>query len=298
MALKTVAGPGLNDTALAQSSQQRHGTWSLRLPRQPNGLWDYLLDLDADSRAVLFAYCAAATVNALSQSYDRRPRALAHADRLGRRLGCSRDTLVEALDGRVRDHHRFLLDQHLKTIEQLEETMAAFDARIEAALAPFRDTVERLTQVPGLSTRAAEVVIAEIGLDMSRFPTAGHLLSWAGLVPALDESAGKRRSTRVTKGAPWLKPVLVQCAWAAANKKNSYFEAQFLRLKGRRGPKKAAVAVAASILTTVYHMLRDGTCYQDLGPDYFARRDPARTARKLADRIRSLGYIVEIRSAA
>jgi transposase len=222
-----------------------------------------------------------------------------HLAELGsRRLGCSRDTLVEALDGRVRDHHRFRLDQHLKTIEQLEETMAAFDARIEAALAPFRDTVERLTQVPGLSTRAAEVVIAEIGLDMSRFPTAGHLLSWAGLVPALDASAGKRRSTRVTKGAPWLKPVLVQCAWAAANKKTSYFEAQFLRLKGRRGPKKAAVAVAASILTTVYHMLRDGTCYQDLGPNYFARRNPARTARKLADRIRSLGYIVEIRSAA
>ena len=222
-----------------------------------------------------------------------------HLAELGsRRLGCSRDTLVEALDGRVRDHHRFLLDQPLKTIAQLEETMAAFDARLEAALAPFRDTVERLTQGPGLSTRAAEVVIAEIGLDMSRFPTAGHLLSWAGLVPGLDESAGKRRSTRVTKGAPWLKPVLVQCAWAAANKKNSYFEAQFLRLKGRRGPKKAAVAVAASILTTVYHLLRDGTCYQDLGPNYFARRNPARTARKLADRIRSLGYIVEIRSAA
>src|SRR3982750_377437 len=134
-----------------------------------------------------------------------------HLAELGsRRLGCSRDTLVEALDGRVRDHHRFLLDQHLKTIEQLEETMAAFDARIEAALAPFRDTVECLTQVPGLSTTAAEVVIAEIGLDMRRFPTAGHLLSWAGLVPGLDESAGKRRSTRVTKGAPWLKPVLVQ----------------------------------------------------------------------------------------
>jgi transposase len=205
---------------------------------------------------------------------------------------------VEALDGRVRDHHRFLLDQHLKTIEQLEETVAAFDARIEAALAPFQDTIERLTQVPGLSRTSAEVVIAEIGLDMSRFPTAGHLLSWAGLVPGLNESAGKRRSTRVTKGAPWLKPLLVQCAWAAAKKKDSYFEAQLLRLRGRRGPKKAAVAVAASILTTVYHMLRDGTCYQDLGPNHFACRDPARTARKLADRIRNLGYVVEIRSAA
>jgi transposase len=220
------------------------------------------------------------------------------AELASRRLGCTRDTLVEALDGRVRDHHRFLLDQHLKTIEQMEETVAVFDARLEAALAPFRDTVERLRQVPGLSTTAAEVLIAEIGLDMSRFPTAGHLLSWAGLVPGLDESAGKRRSGRVTKGAPWLKPVLVQCAWAAARKRGSYFEAQFLRLKGRRGPKKAAIAVAASILTTVYHMLRDGTGYQDLGPNYFARRDPARTARKLADRIRSLGYVVEIRSAA
>jgi transposase len=214
------------------------------------------------------------------------------------RLGCTRDTLVEALDGRVREHHRFLLDQHLKTIEQMEETVAVFDARIEAALAPFRDTVERLRQGPGLSTTAAEVLIAEIGLDMSRFPTAGHLLSWAGLVPGLDESAGKRRSTRATKGAPWLKPVLVQCAWAAARKRGSYFEAQFLRLKGRRGPKKAAIAVAASILTTADHMLGDGTCSYDLGPNHFTRRDPARTARKLADRIRSLGYVVEIRSAA
>ena len=210
-----------------------------------------------------------------------------------KRLGCSRGKLAEALDGRVRAHHRFLLAQHLKTIEQLEETIAAFDARIEAALAPFRDTVERLKEVPGLGTTAAEILIAEIGVDMSQFPTAGHLLSWAGLVPRLDESAGKRRSTRVKKGAPWLKPVLVQSAWAAARKKDSYFQAQFLRLKARCGPKKAAIAIAASILTTVYHMLRDGTSFQDLGSEHFARRDPARTARKLADRIRNLGYSVE-----
>ena len=117
-------------------------------------------------------------------------------------------------------------------------------------------------------------------------------------VPRLDESAGKRRSTRVRKGAPWLKPVLVQSAWAAARKKNSYFEAQFLRLKARRGPKKAVVAVAASILTTAYHMLADGTCYQDLGGDHFVRRNPAHTAAKLAKRIRNLGFDVEIRPAA
>jgi hypothetical protein len=117
-------------------------------------------------------------------------------------------------------------------------------------------------------------------------------------VPRLDESAGKRRSTRVKKGAPWLKPVLVQCAWAASRKKNSYFQAQFLRLKCRSGPKKAAIAVAASILTTAYHMLADGAFYHDLGNDHFARRDPARVAQKLADRIRNLGYQVDIKVAA
>jgi transposase len=216
----------------------------------------------------------------------------------GERLGCSRAALIESLTGRVREHHRFLLAQHLRTIEQLEETVAAFDTRIEAALAPFRDIVERLKQVPGLGTIAIDTLIAEIGGDMSPFPTAGHLLSWAGLAPRLDESAGKRRSTRIKKGAPWLKPVLVQAAWSAARKKNSYLQAQFLRLKARRGAKKAIIAVAASVLTIVYHMLNDGTCYQDLGPEYFARRNPAKIAAKLADRIRNLGFQVEIRAAA
>ena len=214
------------------------------------------------------------------------------------RLGCTRAELAEALTGRVREHHQFLLAQHLRTIEQLEESVAAFDARIEAALLPFRDIVERLSEVPGLGPTAVETLIAEIGADMSRFPTAGHLLSWAGLVPRLDESAGKRRSTRIKKGAPWLKPVLVQSAWGVARTKSGYLKAQYLRLKARRGPKKAAIAIAASILTIAYHMLRDGTCYQDLGSEYFARRNPARTAAKLADRIRNLGYHVEIRAAA
>jgi transposase len=174
----------------------------------------------------------------------------------------------------------------------------ALHGRLEAALEPFRDAIERLKEVPGLSETSAQILLSEIGTDMRQFPTAGHLLSWAGLIPRLNESAGKRRSTRVRKGAPWLKPVLVQSAWAASRKKNSYFEAQFLRLKARRGPKKAAVAVAASILTTAYHMLADGTCYQDLGADHFARRNPARTVAKLANRIRNLGFQVEIRPAA
>ena len=213
----------------------------------------------------------------------------------GPRLAATKSQLADALLGRVRPHHRFLIDQHLKTIEQLEATITAFDARIEAALEPFREPIERLKQVPGLSETSVQILLAEIGTDMSRFPTAGHLLSWAGLIPRLDESAGKRRSTRVKKGAPWLKPVLVQCAHAAAKKKNSYFEAQYLRLKARRGPKKAVVAVAASILKTAYHMLADGTCYQDLGADYFVRRDPRRVVAKLASRIRSLGYDVVVK---
>jgi transposase len=216
----------------------------------------------------------------------------------GGRLSATRAELADALLGRVRAHHRFLISQHLKTIEQLEETITAFDARIEAALEPFRDLVKRLKEVPGLSETSAQILLAEIGTDMKQFPTAGHLLSWAGLVPRLDESAGKRRSTRVRKGAPWLKPVLVQCAWAASRKKKSYFEAQFLRLRARCGPKKAVVAVAASILTTAYHMMADGTCYQDLGGGYFARRNPASTVAKLANRIRNLGFHVEIRAAA
>src|SRR6478672_10841863 len=180
----------------------------------------------------------------------------------------------------------------------LADLLAHGDARIEAALSPFHDIVERLEEVPGLAATSTETVIAEIGTDMSLFPTAGHLLSWAGFAPRLDESAGKHRSTRIRKGAPWLKPVLVQAAWGAARKKNSYFQAQFLRLKARHGAKKAAIAVAASILTTVYHMLRDGTCYQDLGPEYFTRRNPAQAAARLANRIRNLGYHVEIRAAA
>jgi len=214
------------------------------------------------------------------------------------RLRSSRARLREALHGCLRNHHRFLIDQHLKMIEQLEAVVATFDARIKAAMVSFRDIIKRLSEVPGLRTTAIEILIAEVGVDMGYFPTVGHLLSWAGLVPRLDESAGKRCSTRVRKGGPWLKPALVQCAWAAVRVKDSYFQALFFRLKARHGAKKAIIAVAAAILTVVYHMLRDGTCYKELGSEHFNRRDPERTARKLADRIRNLGYHVEIRSAA
>ena len=151
-----------------------------------------------------------------------------------------------------------------------------------------------LTTIPGVSDLSAQVIRAEIGDDMSRFPTVGHLISWAGLCPKNDQSAGKRRSNRMRKGAPWLKTTLIQCAWAAARKNGSYLQAQFHRLRSRRGAKKAIGALAASILTAAYHMLKDGTLYQDLGPDHFDRRAKAIQTRRLITRLQKLGYAVHI----
>ena len=148
----------------------------------------------------------------------------------------------------------------------------SLDAQVEANLGPFRTAVDLIMSIPGVKNLSAHVIISEIGIDMSRFPSDAHLISWAGVCPGNDESAGKRRSNRLRKGAPWLKTTLVQCAWAAVKKKNSYLQAQFYRIKVRRGPKKAIMAVAASILTAIYHMLEDGTMYQDLGCNHFDRR--------------------------
>ena len=214
------------------------------------------------------------------------------------RLKCPRAELTAALDGRVTVHHRFLIAHHLSLIDELERHIAAFDVRIDKLLKPLRDAVAQLITIPGVSRVSAQVILAEIGADMTPFPTSGHLLSWAGLVPRLDESAGKRRSTRVRKGAPWLKPVLVQCAWGAARTKSTYYQAQFFRLKARRGPKKAAIAVAASLLTAAYHMLKNGTFHQDLGADFLVKRDKARIVTKLASRIKDLGYDVNFTPAA
>ena len=151
-----------------------------------------------------------------------------------------------------------------------------------------------MSTIPGISALSAEVIVAEIGIDMSRFPTAGHLISWAGLCPKSDESAGKRRSTRMRKAAPWLKTTLVQCAWAASRTKASYLQAQYRRLRSRRGAKKAIGAVAASILTAAYHRLRDGTLYQDLGPDHFDKRAKDKQRQRLVARLQNLGYAVQI----
>jgi len=214
------------------------------------------------------------------------------------RLKADHRALVEALRGQVTDHHRFLLKVHLSQVEALERTVSEVEARLGEALEPFRGAADLLSTIPGVSETMARVIVAEIGVDMGRFPTAGHLISWAGLCPRMDESAGKRRSTRLRPGAPWLKTNLVQAAWAATRTKGTYLRAQFVRLKARRGPRKAIIAVAASMLTAAYHMLKNGVAYRDLGGDHFDRLDQERVKQRLVKRLEGLGLEVTVRPAA
>jgi len=215
--------------------------------------------------------------------------ALAHP-----RLTASSDRLEEALQGRLTTQQRRLLGMHLNLIQTLDAAIAELDADIAKAVDPFRGIVERLHEVPGLSEINIPAVLGEIGVDMSRFATHAHLISWARLCPRLDESAGKVRSKQTMKGAVWIKELMIQAAWAAIRTKDSYLRAQFLRLRARRGGKKAIVAVAASILTIVYHVIRDGTTYRDLGPNHFTTRDRTQAARRLLARLHQLGYNVSL----
>jgi transposase len=205
-----------------------------------------------------------------------------------------RAALIEALHGRITPHHRHLLKLHLELIAALERALAEVDATVGKRLAPIQHCAERLTTVPGISEITAHVVIAEIGIDMARFPTAAHLLSWATMCPRNDESAGKRRSTRTRKGSPWLKTALVTAAWAAVRVKGSYLAAQFQRLKPRRGAKKAILAVAASMLTAIWHMLKHDVDYRDLGAEHFSRRDKSRAILRLVRRLNDLGCEVTL----
>jgi transposase len=215
-----------------------------------------------------------------------------------RRIHATAGELEAALRGRVTTHHHFMLKLHLDQIDAFDAAIASIDKEVDGRVAPFRAAIEMLSTIPGISGLSAEIIVAEIGIDMGRFPTAGHLVSWAGLCPRSDESAGKRRSTRMKKGAPWLKTTLIQCAWAASRANKSYLQAQYLRLRSRRGPKKAIGAVAASILTAAYHMLKNGTIYQDPGADHFDNRLKAKHALRLVNRLHTLGFDVQIAPSA
>jgi transposase len=237
----------------------------------------------------------------------RQPRQL--AELAGKQIKATPKELYDALHGRLTDHHRFLLGLHLRQWDSLDETIRKIDREIDqridrmdtkvgAGKAPFRTSIELVSTVPGISTVAAPAILSEIGCDMSRFPTAGHLVSWSGLCTGQNESAGKRKSSRLRKGAPWLKTMLVQCAWAAKRKKDSYYRAQFFRLQSKRGPQKAICAVAASILTAVYHILKDGTEHRDLGAGYFDRRPTEVKAHRLVARLKKLGFTVQLQPTA
>jgi transposase len=209
--------------------------------------------LGASGRAMLRALIAGQTdADALAELARQRLRAKIPQLRL-------------ALHGRVTEHHRFQLRLLLEQVEQLEAWIAQFDARIAAQMIPFAPQAQRMTAVPGIGTRASEVVVAEIGTDMTKFPSSGHLVSWAGLCPGNHRSAGKQRSGRTTKGSQWLRTTLVQAAWAASHTQETVFSAAYRRWAKRLGKKKALVAVARKILVVIYHLLKEGTDYRERG---------------------------------
>ena len=213
---------------------------------------------------------------------------------VSQRVKAPREEVREALRGRIRPHHRFMLKLHLDHIDALDRAIAAIEKEVGQQIEPFRAAARLISTIPGMSDIASQVVIAEIGIDMSRFETPGHLLSWACLCPRNDESAGKRRSTRLRRGGHWLKTTLVQAAWAAVRVKGGYLQALFHRIRARRGAKKAIIAVAASMLTAIWHMLRDGTKWQDLGANHFDRANTQKTANRLIRQLQQLGFNVQV----
>jgi transposase len=222
------------------------------------------------------------------------PREL--ADFARGRLREKRAALEEALVGRLGAHQRFLLKVQLQHIDQLDATIEALGQEIDIRLRPFKEAAERLMTIPGVGERGAQVLLAEIGADMSRFPTAGHLASWAAVCPGNHESAGKQTSGRTRKGSPWLKAILVEAAQAASRTK-TYLGAQYRRLAARRGARRAAMAVAHTILLIAYRLLKDGGTYRDLGVDYFDQRDRERVEKRLVRRLEGLGYNVTLAPA-
>jgi transposase len=206
--------------------------------------------------------------------------------------------LQQALEGRVTPHHRFLLRELLDHHYFVESKMRRIEQEVVERLGPFQSEVARLCTIPGVDRVTAWGLLAEIGLDMSQFPDAQHLASWAGLCPGSHESAGKRKSGKIRKGSLWLRRCLCQGAWAISTKKNNYLSALYRRLAARRGSKRATIAVAHNLLVIAYYILRDKTCYQDLGPDYFDRLNPEGLRRRLTKRLEGLGFKVTLAPVA
>ena len=211
------------------------------------------------------------------------------------RLRGKRELLEHALVGTLKPHHRFMLIQHLGHIDYLDEMIAKLDAEIEEQIRPFQAAVDRWDQLPGINQRGGQVIVAEAGADLKQFATAGQCASWAGMCPGNHESGGKRRSGKTNKGSVWLRRALVEAAHGAARTKKSYFSAMYHRLAGRRGKKRALVAVGHSLLVTGYHLITKQKDYNDLGNNYFDERNKEAVKRRMVKRLEQLGYQVELK---
>jgi transposase len=225
---------------------------------------------------------------------QRDPRVLAEYARMRRKI----PALVEALTGRFDQHHAFLCRMMLAHVDGLDAAIAEVTRQIEAEIKPFQAVADRLDTIPGVNQRVAQTIIAEIGVEMARFPTAAHLASWAGVCPGNNESAGKHHGGRSRKGDSWLRAALGEAAAAGVGTRNSYLQAQYRRLAGRRGKKRALLAVGHTILVAAWHMISNEVDYQDLGPTHFLTRiDPARQTRRLVTQLNQLGYQVQLNPA-
>jgi transposase len=202
--------------------------------------------------------------------------------------------LVDALQGRFTEHHAFMVSQYLAQLDTQQATIEALTERIEAVIAPFAPARDLLVSIPGISTTVAEVIIAETGADMTVFPTAAHLASWAGVCPGMNESAGRVKSAHTRHGNAHLKAALGVAAMSASRSKNTYLSARYRRIATRRGPVLAVVAIERTILTAIWNMLTTGELYSDLGGDYYTRRDPTRAKHKAIRQLEALGYQVTV----
>jgi transposase len=210
------------------------------------------------------------------------------------RVQKKRDALEQALVGQLSPTLTFVVKQQLRHLRELDDLIAACDREVEQRMRPFRDALVRLDEIPGVGVRTAQVIVAELGVDMTRFPSADHAAAWAGMCPGNNASGGKRRRARTRKGSPWLRGALAEAAWAAGRCKTGYLPEHFRRLAARRGRKRAIVAVGHTILVIAYHLLDRGTSYCDLGPDHFDRRDADRVRRRAVQRLESLGFTVAL----
>jgi transposase len=243
--------------------------------------------LGVTGRMILDALCAG----------ERDPEVLAGMAQ--RKLKAKRDLLARAVPGRFGDFHAVMCRQLLSHIDYLDAAVADLDEQVDRLMAPFGEARDRLDTIPGIARRNAEIIIAEIGVDMSHFPTPAHLASWAGMCPGNNESAGRHKSTATRNGSPWLTSALVEAAWSAVRAKDCYLAVRFRRIAKRRGEQRALIAIAHTILVICWHLLSEHTTYTELGPNYLAGRDQPDHRRKLLVRqLEQLGYQVELTTAA